>query len=102
MTIMDFVCFKMLHTGEASIDILHQIIRRWNLERTVHTISTCNAASIVKRSRTASKKLYDTNQTAIFKVCGHFCIRRVVHVLNLIIKNAWAWTDIKYLKQETC
>lgn len=73
------------HTDEATFDIPHQIITRWNLEKIIHTITAENTAHDVKRVRSLKMELSGTNHLGNHKPHGHFHVQFITHGLNLAV-----------------
>ena len=58
---------KYPHTSENIVDCLNQIIRKWNLDSKIFTITTDNGSNMVK----ASKLLKDSNNITHLPCAAH-------------------------------
>lgn len=85
--LLDFVRFKTPHTGEASFGILHDTIKTWELDKMVHSITTDNAADIVRGVEILRSVLYAETYLDQYRPRRSFHVRCIAHVLNLAVKE---------------
>lgn len=79
-SLLDFVRFNNLHTGEASCHVLLEIIREWGLERITHSITTKNATNMIKGAKLLCKELPASTCLDQYKAAGKLQARCMAYV----------------------
>ena len=83
--LLEFKRFLTPHTGEAAKVFLKEVIGEWNLNRRISSVTTDNAADMVKGIELLRKDL--DKETPGMYASTSFHTRCVAHVINLAVKE---------------
>ena len=87
-TVLDFLRFGKLHTGEAVATLIFEVVQRWNLFAKVSTITTDNVADMCNGIGTLRRKLIASTNAP--RTIETFHVRCIVHIINLEVKKCFA------------
>lgn len=100
-TFLEFSSYNTPNTDESSCEVLLEIIRERVLELMMCSVTTANAADIIKSVESLRMMLYTCTCLDQYKVTGNFHFRCMAHVLKLDVKESMKMIHEKLTKIRT-
>lgn len=96
--LLNFVHFKTLHIGKAFNSMPLGIIKTWNIEKFIQSLTTNNAADFVKKAELLRAHRYSSFFMDMHIPCKQFHVQCFAHILNLAVQGCMGLIQNKKTK----